>query len=114
MSIITRMRKQTAVYWPVGSTNEYGQPVYGTPVEIEVRWEDKTEEFMDAEGETHMSKALVYVDREVDVGGVLLLGSLSSSVDQDDPKANDGAWEIRRYEALPNFKATEFLRTVYL
>lgn len=114
MSLITRMLKQTAVYWALAGTDDNGQPTYENPVEISCRWEDVTMEFLDAFGETQMSQARVYVSQDVTIGGVLLLGELSSSVDQDDPKANAGAWEIRRFAKEPNFKATEFLRTVML
>jgi hypothetical protein len=115
MGIITKMLKQTGVYWALGSTlTEYGKPTYDSPVEISVRWEDVVEEFMDAEGSVQKSRSLVYVDRDVAVGSVLMLGSLTTGVDTTNPKNNDGAWEVRHFEKLPNFKATEFLRTAYL
>lgn len=114
MSVITRMRKQSAVYWPLDALDAFGQPTWGTPVEIECRWEDSNEQIMLPNGETIMSRATVYVDRDTPEGGLLMLGELSSSVDEDDPKKNAGVWEIRKFDKLPNFRNTEFLRTVYL
>ena len=114
MSIITRMLKQTGVYWAPSDLDVYGKPTWDAPVEISVRWEDVVVEFMDPEGEIKLSTARVYVSQDVLVKGVLLLSSLTSSVDEDDPKANEGAYEIRRSEKLPNLRATEFLRTTYL
>ena len=122
MGIITRMLKQTAVYWAlegseVGGDNygNYGQPQYTVPVEIECRWEVVTVEFLDASGTIILSNAVVYVDRDVDVGGVLMLGELTD-IDSSltTPKQNDETWEIKRFEKLPNLKNSQFLRTVYL
>lgn len=115
MSIITRMLKQVATYWPpLGTSDAFGQPQYGTAVQIGVRWEDATEQFLDDEGDIQMSKALVYVSQDVEVRGVLLLLPIASVTNLTDPKKNPLAWEIRRYERLPTFKATEFLRTALL
>jgi len=114
MGIITRMLKQTAVYWAYASTDQFGTKSYADPVEIDCRWEDTIEEFMDSEGERQMSNAVVYVDRDIPVGGVLMLGELTDITDESNIKENAGAWEIRKFGKLPNFKATEFLRTAYL
>ena len=110
------MLKQTAVYWELSSLefDNYGQPIPSSPVEIDCRWEDVGEEFIDKDGTTQLSRAKVYVDRDVEIGGVLMLGELGSTIDEDNPKENSGAWEIRRFEKLPTLKATEFLRSVYL
>ena len=116
MRILTKMLKQTAVWWPLTSVgfDDYGQPIPSTPVEIKVRWEDVGEEFLDVRGTIQMSRARVYVDRDVELGGVLMLGELDSGVDEANPKENDNAWEIRRVEKLPNLRNTEYLRTCYL
>lgn len=116
MRIITKMLKQKAVYWAPASPkfDDYGQPNISTPVEIDCRWEDVGEEFLDGGGTLQLSMAKVFVGIDVVVGGLLMLGELSSSVDEDNPKNNDGVWEIRRFEKLPTLKATQFLRTCYL
>lgn len=121
MSIIKRMRKQIAVYWALASTesagsdhDDYGQPVVTDPVEIKCRWEAKSEEFIAANGTKTTSRAVVYVDRDVDVGGILMLGELTDITDEEDPKENEGAWEIKRFDNTPNLRATEFLKTAYL
>lgn len=121
MGIITRMRKQICVYWGLQSSesggldyDEYGQPVYTDPIELECRWEDRSEEFIDPSGTRMTSAAVVYVDQDVDVGGVLMLGELEDITDESIPKENEGAHEIRAFNKLPNLRATEFLRTAYL
>ena len=73
MSLITRMLKQKAIYWPVDGKDSYGQPTNGGPVAIKCRWEDVQEEFITPKGTTEMSKAVVYVDRDMEAGGLLLI-----------------------------------------
>ncbi len=122
MSLITRMRKQTAVYWAllgedsagVVDYDDHGQPQYTDPVEIECRWESVTVEFLDAQGTRQLSNAVVYPGEDLDLGGVLMLGELTDITDDDIPKENDDAWEIRKFEKLPTLRNTEILRTVYL
>lgn len=121
MSIITRMRKQTAVYWAPGSEetggkdyDDYGRPLYADPVEISCRWEDVNEEFVTPDGTRDSSRCIVYTDRVVALRGVLMLGTLNDVADLDDPKKNDDAWEIRRFDKLPNLRNTETLLKAYL
>ncbi len=114
MSIIKTMRKQVAVYWPFSGVNEFGRKEVGSPVEIKCRWDGSVVEFLDSQGERQLSQAVVYVDRETPIGGILMLGVLGDITDAVNIKENVGAWEIRRYDTTPNLKATEFLRTVYL
>ena len=123
MGILTRMLKQTAVYWPPGSEasggsdfDDYGKPLYGAAVEISCRWEDVSVEYIDAQGTNRTSNAIVYTSIDVKPRGVLLLAALASLAGSQltDPKSNDGAWEIRRFDKLPTLRATKNLRTAYL
>jgi len=127
VGIISRMRKQNAVYWPPAVPDDFGRPGYGSLVELtladdvnsRVRWEDKAEQFLDAQGTTQISNAVVFVPvlldgSEVVVGGFLWLGDRADLTDEADPRNNEGAFEVRRVDKLPNLKATEFLRTAYL
>lgn len=114
MNIITRMRKQKCVYWALSSKNQFGEKQYDSPVEISCRWEDSSVEYLNSDGERVVSNAVVYVDRDVFVGSILMLGVLADITDYTYIKENVGAYEIQKFEKLPNFKTTEFLRTVYL
>jgi len=121
MTAITWPCKQTAVYWPPGSEetggrdfDDYGKPMYSTPVEISCRWDDKTEEMVMADGTRDLSRAEIIVDRVVKVRGVLLLDSLENVSDLNNPKNNDGAYEIRRVDQNPDVKATKTLIRAFL
>ena len=114
------MRKQVCVYWPLEVSgddfDDYGQPVVvaAEPVEISCRWEDVSEEFIDVKGTRQLSKAKVYIGQDVDVGGILMLGTLDDITDSINIKENENAWEVKRFDKLPNLRATEFLRTAWL
>jgi hypothetical protein len=107
------MRKQVAVYWAPGPPDAFGQPTWEAPEELTCRWEDKVVEFLPPAGERKQSMALVYVESDVELKGKLKLGALTSATPAD-PTEDEDAWEILRFEKLPNFRNTEYLRTVYL
>ena len=113
--LLTKMLKQTAVYWSPGSGfDAYGQPVWGEPVELLCRWEDTNVEFIDPQGTRQVSQARVFVGQDLEVGGVLMLGSTADTDSSLDPKANPGAFEIRSVSKAPDLRASRFLRTVML
>ena len=127
MRIIDSMRKQAAIYWPPATSGDYGEQSHGALVELvqtgtgnyRVRWEGKTEEFQAPDGSVQRSMALVYVPQlpgggEVQVGGYLWLGVRGDLTDEVDPRANPGAYEVRRFDTLPTLKANKTLRTAYL
>ena len=115
MSIISRMRKQTACWWEqTAAIDDYGNTGFNAPIEISCRWVDKREEFIDPDGDKQLSKSIVYVDRDMKIGDYLILDSLSNIATPADPESNVGAFQIRGWENLPNFKATEFLKTAFL
>ena len=127
MSLIDRMRRQNAIYWPPSTADDFGRPGSARLVELtlvggvnsRVRWEDKAKEFLDAQGTTVVSQAVVFVPPlpgggEVALGGWLWLGDRVDLVSEADPHVNEGAYEVRGFEKMPNLKTTEFLRTVYL
>lgn len=122
MSIITKCLKGTCVYWPPGSEasaegrdfDDHGRRVYGDPVELDCRWENVSQEFLDAKGVTQTSRSVVMVESDVAVGGVLFNGTLAQATDLDNPKNNVNAWEIRRFDKTPNLRYTEYLREAYL
>ncbi len=121
MGLISSMLKQTCVYWPLGNTESggmshdaYGKPIYSEPVEISCRWEEKTEKYLNAKGEEVLSNAVVFVAQDVQLSGVLMLGTLDDITDEVNPLENSGAFSIQRFEKLPDLKAREFLRKAFL
>lgn len=116
MSVISKIRRQKAVYWPKLSDGNDGKALLGDAVEIDCRWEDRVEMTVDQQGRELVSSAFVYVDRAVTPGGFLWQGRLTACPYTDPAEAwrNDGAREIKRRDILPNFKNTENLITAVL
>jgi hypothetical protein len=112
--------KQVCVYWAPGNVDSgglaydnYGQPVYSSPVEKNCRWENVAVTYVGRQGTEEVSKAVVFID-DVVVGGLLLLGDLSSALDLTNPRNNADAWEIRQVEAIPDRRATVTYTWAYL
>jgi hypothetical protein len=113
MSVIKKMRKQTAIWWERTAADRYGQYGFRAPVEIKCRWDGVGSEFRSKAGAVEISDATVYPDRPMKVGDKLKLGSLDSNT-PDNPTNLIDAFEIKKFGTTPNFKATEFLYTAYL
>lgn len=110
MGIITTMRRQDAVYWPVVRVDSQNRVVLGTPVQLKVRWEDKVEEYIQPDGQPMISQSIIYVGQDVHLRGWLWLGLLASA--PADPTIVREAREIKCFEKLPKLRGSEVLRTV--
>jgi len=119
MNYLIKNLKQTVVYWGNPETTGVGYS-YDNAIEINGRWEDRQEIFIDADGRKQLSQAVVYVDQDVDVNGYLYLGELedlgdsSSAMDWSDPQIVSGSYMIRAFKKTPNLKATDWMRKVWL
>lgn len=105
MSLLRRLLKQTAVYWPPSTAGHdaFGNPIRSNPVEVACRWEEKAEEFIGPDGEKETSRAVVFLDTDVAVRGLLYLGTLDSLYVTDDSflflaDTNDDAYGIQSGE----------------
>lgn len=113
MSVIKKMRKQTAVYWARTTSDHYGRFSYQPPVEVKCRWDDTIQEFVNATGEKQASRAVAYVDTIMVPGDRIKRGVLETDTPLD-PLSIDDAFEIRRFDQIPNFRATETLLVAYM
>lgn len=114
---IKRKLRQFAVYWAPAEADETGRQGYAGPVEIKCRWEDVQQLQEEANaGDNWVSKSTVYVDRELQLQGVLWKGKLADLPTPAEPFANPGAEEIKKRSSLPDARATESgtLRVVYV
>jgi hypothetical protein len=124
MSIISKMRRQKAVYWTNPTSDGYGDKDVDLPVEIDCRWEDNAQQVLSSSGEEITSASQVYTDRDTAPGGFLMLGTLASLTSLGVPVEDvPGAHEIRRFDKLPVLNvrldgldpnADEYLRTAWL
>lgn len=107
---------QTAVYWDNPTNDGYGGRTFDDPAEVDCRWEERKELFIDTTGQEQQSSAIVYVSEDVVVGGYLFLGDLGdlSSGEEADPQTAENTYEIRGFNKSPDKKADDFMRKVYL
>ena len=114
----TRKLPQKAVYWAVSSRDDNNVITYAEGVEISCRWEDNNEKFSNPSGEVVISRAVVYVDQILEVGGLLTKGGLADVPNESDsdfsPTDLSDAYEIRGRGEIPNLRATQFVRKVWL
>lgn len=112
---IQKISVQTAVYWGAPTHDGYGDD-FPDPIEISVRWEDQNELIRTENGEQVVTRAKVLVNRNVEVGGYLFLGTLDDlSSDPSNPLEEKAAYAIVRFDKIPMIKKTdEFVRIVYL
>lgn len=127
-SVITGNLKQTCVYWANPVEDGYGKQTFDDPVELACRWEDKQQIIGTITGNQiigfqNMSRAIVYLGQDVDVDGMLMLGTLDdltessgdSSGEYYDPQQRDDTYIIKRFEKTPALHSTtEFIRIAYL
>ena len=101
---------QTATYWGAPVPTGFGGTTFDVPKTLPVRWEEKGEEFIDDDGQERLSRAVVFLEDDVQVGGYLLLGT-SIVVD---PTTVDGAEPIQRFSKMPDIRAANYLRKAWL
>ncbi|HDS00520.1 MAG TPA: hypothetical protein ENO22_05670 [candidate division Zixibacteria bacterium] len=114
--LITSLLKQTAVYWANPQPDGFGGRSYDVAAEIDCRWEERQDIFVDSQGREVRSQAVVYVGQDLDMGGYLFLGELSdlTAEERADPLVCDSAFEIRSKESVPNLKTDIYVRKVWL
>ena len=101
---------QQITYWSNPASDGYGGNTFGTPVTLLGRWQDKQEEFTDPEGKLNTSMAVIFLSREVQVGGYLFLG-VSKTVD---PTSLHEAYLIKQYTNTPDLRNLFNLRKAFL
>jgi len=115
MLLLKKIRRQTAVYWaPSGSYDKHGQKAFSAGVELQVRWQSVTGDEQSETEERTRVMAKVFVGQDVEKGGVFMLGSLDSDVDDENPLSNDGAYVIRDFKYIPTLKNDDVLRMAIL
>ena len=102
---------QNATYWEPAGLDAYSQVVYGSPVAILVRWEEKTEMFLDSStGKEIISNSIVYTKSTLIKDGFIFLGKSDIS----DPQKLTSSFTIRRVDNMPSVKGNKFTRKVWL
>lgn len=108
-------RHQKALLWAIIGYDSYGQPqVSATPVEIDVRWEWKHAEEKATERYEVAIDAMVVVDREIEEGSNMWLGSLSDWYGTGSAGIDSEILQVKFYSEIPDLKDRAIRRTVGL
>ena len=108
---LARNLRGKATIWEITSESVYDGIHVSAPQVINCRWEDKAVLFRLISGEEVVSRSIVYVDRDVDIGTYIAEGDYS---DVADPTQLSVAYRVRQTEKKNNLRATEVERKLYL
>lgn len=119
---ISRNLPEKAVYWGNPVNNGFGSYNYDSPIEIDCRWEEMVQYIEEDNGETILSRAVVYTNVDLQEKGLLYKGTLLSLMESGMDSAGDidytliqGVFEVKRWGKTPALNsATVFLRKAYL
>lgn len=114
-TVLLDQLQQTAVLWTNPILDGFGGRTFDDGIEIQCRWEQRQELFVDAAGREVLSRAVVYIDRDVAVHDYLFLGELVDLASgEDEPFGNADAFEVRAFKSVPSLDATRHVRMAWL
>ena len=116
MAFLDSFLNQIAVYWPTPVKDGYGKLSFGTPIEINCRWQQKNELFLNSEGKETLSRAVIYPDQDVEVEGYMYLGRLTdlSILEKANPQLEVNAFPIKAYLKTIDVNGKEYVRKIWL
>lgn len=95
--------KQEITYWAKATLNDHNEPTFGTPTLLRGRWEDRSNLIRLPSGQEIMSKSIVWTESEVEIGGYLAQGDLTS---ESNPIAAAGV-EIKDVAQVPSLRTNQ-------
>lgn len=104
----TSERHQKATLWMPGPVNRYGELTALTPREIMVRWENKTSQMIDPQGEEVTVDAMVVVAEDLPIGAILWLGALADWPGTGLGKTVGGVSRVIATKNTPDVKGRAF------
>lgn len=110
MSVVTRNLRQTITYWAFNGVDNSGDPSFATPTTITGRWEDRALEVISSSGERVVSRSVVYLAQDVNLGDYMFLGTDTTA----SPVGVIGAFPVRDFRKIPNIRGTIFERRAIL
>lgn len=103
---------QTATHWTI-TQDRFGGYTFSAPTTFICRWEDKTDEFMDANGRQAISRAFVYTERELELEDYLYLGS-TAAADPETVTPKHKVAQVRRRDLIPSVDGLKTHKKYYL
>ena len=110
MGFTTAFLKQTATHWAVTGVDKFNNPTFGTPEELNCRWEERTELIQTPDGQQKPSRARIFLEDDIVVGDYLFLGISSET----DPRTVPNAYRILDFRKIPGLYVEQYERKAYL
>ncbi len=110
MAWTTDNLKESITYWDATGVDNFGDPTFASPITVKAKWEERTEIFINAEGQEERSRSVIYVDSNLITGGYIFRGISTVA----DPRTVDDAYLIKDYRKISNFENTIHERRVML
>lgn len=110
MDFLTFGLNQVCTLWVSTGTDGYNKPSFDAPVQITVRWEEKSEKIQMDDGVEVLSRARVFLAQDVALGDYLFLGT---SIETD-PMEVLGAYRVKDFRKTPSLDGLSFERKAYL
>ena len=115
-------RRQTAILWAVSPsdglsprTGPYGEIIVEDPVEIRVRWVDRSSQTIGPTANTISYDSVAVVGQAIPIGSLMWLGTLEDyyGTGEGDVQSNR-IMQVDEYKETPDLKGREVLRSVGL
>lgn len=103
---------QVLTYWAPTGKVVFGVVELAPPVLLACRWQGRASQFLDTAGVQRVSRAVVYPESPVAVGGVIALGDWLASTGK--PREIKEAQEVAQTGSSPSLKGDEVLHKVWV
>lgn len=119
MKLIKRCQISTAVYWAplrtagVLQTDDYGQVIFKSPVQITCRKDNEHREVITVTGTNVISTSQFITEVAVEVGGMIMEGLLSKVSKPSKPREIAEAKEIVAVADTPTLKGNAILHEAF-
>ena len=112
MTQATRELRQHATHWAYQGSNGYGGFQFAAPVLIDCRWEDTQVLFRTIDGREVVSRSIVYVADDLEIGDYLGEGDLTETTDPT--TISSQAFQVRGYNRVTNLRNMDTTRKAML
>ena len=112
------------VYWARNGNDGFGKPAYLPPVNVQIRWEDKLQEILLADGRKVIAKAYILSTTELVPGSLVLLAPLQTADSlvwyqtqpfyPGYPTFNQGGRELLKVNTTPDIRAVSVIFESYV
>jgi hypothetical protein len=109
--VATRALIDDVTIWTAGVPDGFGGRSIGVRAVGKCRWEDRNETFINVQNQQEeISRAVVFLDRDVQPGDWIYHGVSAAA----DPATVPTAYQVRRFDKVPNRRNLLAVRKVFI